>query len=105
MLTSGASGLSADDLPKTMPQFIELTDFLYRKAMNGAVEDHILDSLRMISDALDEDNYEVNFIPMRLCMVSLFTLPALVFHSLSSKLLPRGLPKHNFTSFQLRGSW
>lgn len=66
MLTSGGWGISPDEMPKTLPQFIELMDALYRKSLNGAAEQHILDSLQVISDALEEDQFEVHFDPIRM---------------------------------------
>ena len=49
-----------------MSQFIELVDELYRKALDGEVEDHIMDTLKMVSKTLDEDGIEAKFITSRM---------------------------------------
>ena len=67
MLTAGGWGITTDDLPKTMPEFLELTDTIYRIALDGAVEDHVMNSLKMIADALEEDRVEIKFITNRMC--------------------------------------
>ena len=67
MLTAGGWGITADDLPKTIPEFVELTDTIYRICLDGSVEDHVMNSLKMIADALEEDRVEIKFITNRMC--------------------------------------